>query len=162
MMIINLDVLAKPGPMGSRQPEPTGMRLWRLLHDQTLGRLALVVDDDVNRDQLEQWMKINGVKAAVYDVLDTKDPQIKAEKIHRLQGAIGTPNDWYFDVDPATAAVTLSLGIPTILVAIPYVVRPEWSGRSQARAWDSLVEEIDKQQIMRAERDWNEPMELPE
>jgi hypothetical protein len=147
--------------MGSRLPEPNGMRLWRMLHDQTLGRLALVVDGDVDRGQLEHWMKVNGVKAAVYDVLETTDPQIKAEKVHRLLGATG-PNDWYFDVDPQTAAITLSLGIPTILVSVPYVIRPEWSSESQARSWGTLVDEIDKQQIMRAERDWNEPMELPE
>lgn len=161
-MVVNLDVLAKPGPMGSRLPEPHGMRLWRILHDQTLGRLALVVDEDVKRDELEHWMKVNGVKAAVYDVLGSKDPQIKAEKVHRILGTTGTPNDWYFDVDPHTAAITLSLGIPTILVSIPYVIRPEWASESQARSWGTLVEELDKQALMRAERDWNEPMELPE
>lgn len=162
MIIVNFEVLAKPGAIGSRLPEPQGMKLWNMLHSQTLGRLALVVDGDVDRGQLEHWMKVNGVKAAVYDVLDTTLPKVKAEKIHRLMGSIGTPSDWYFDVDPETCAETLSLGIPTILVTVPYVIRPEWSTAPQTRAWGTLVEEIDRQQVMRAERDWNEPLELPE
>ena len=138
------------------------MRLWKALHEQNLGRIALVIDDRVPVDQLENWLKLYNIRAAMYEILDSRDPVIKGEKVHRMLGSMGRPNDWYIDVDADTAAQTLARGIPTILLAVPYVVRPEWAAARTNRPWGTLVDEIDKQAIMRAERDWNEPEEMPE
>jgi hypothetical protein len=163
VITVNFNVVARPGTsLAQRQPEPDGMKLWKTLHDQSLGRIALIVDEDEDRDVLEHWLKIYNIRAAMYEIIDSTDPVIKAERVHRMLGAMGRPNDWYVDVDPATIAQTLSRGIPSLLFAVPYVVRPEWNGETRARSWGSLVEEIDKQQIKRAERNWDEPEELPE
>jgi hypothetical protein len=131
------------------------MRLWKMLHEQTMGRMAVVVDEDVKRDVFEHWLKVNGIKAAMYDVLDSDDPVVKSEKIQLLMTASGRV-DWYIDVDPHTAYHTLRLGIPTLLFSMPYVVRPEWSGYKGARSWDSLVEEIDRQAEQRASKTWGD------
>jgi hypothetical protein len=163
VITVNFAVLAKPGiDFAQRIPDADGLRLWRTLHDQNLGRVAIVVDDDVRSDLLEYWLKSHSIKAAMYEILDSTDPVIKAEKVHRMLGSMGRPNDWYVDVDPRTAAQTLALGIPTLLMSVPYVVRPEWgSSQRTARQWGDLVDEIDRQAIMRAERNWNEPEDLP-
>lgn len=156
MIVFNFDVLARPGKeLGARLPDPDGMRLWRMLHEQSLGRVAVVVDEEVDIPIFEHWLKINGVKAAVYDIFDTNDPQIKAERIHRLSMSVGR-SDWYIDNDPVTAAITMKLGVPTLLVCNPYIVRPEWVGAKAKRPWDDLVQEIDSQAEMRANKTWGD------
>ena len=156
MIIFNFDVLAKPGKeLGARAPEPDGIRLWNMFHEHSLGRLALVVDQDVDRDIFEHWLKVNNIKAAMYEVLDVVAPDLKAEKIQRLAMLTGR-SDFYIDRDPLVASQCLRLGIPTLLVLNPYVVLPEWSGQSNSRNWDSLVKEIDRQAIMKAEKTWGD------
>lgn len=156
MIVFNFDVLARPNKeLGARLPDPDGLRLWKMLYEQTLGRMAVVVDESVDLAIFEHWLKLNGIKAAVYDVLDTHDPMIKAEKIHKLSMAMGR-SDWYIDNDPVTAAITMKLGIPTLLVCNPYIVRPEWVGTKAQKPWDALVQEIDEQAEMKANKTWGE------
>lgn len=156
MIVFNFDVLARPGAeLGARLPDPDGIRLWNMLWGQTLGRLAVVVDEEVNIPIFEHWLKVNGIKAAIYEVFDTDDPQIKAEKVHRLSMTVGR-SDWYIDNDPEACALTMKLGVPTLLVANPYIVRPEWVGTKQARSWDALVREIDDQAVLRANKTWGD------
>jgi len=156
MIIFNFDVLALPGKeFGARVPYPEGMRLWSDLFETHMGRLAVVIDEAPQSHILEHWLKINGIKAAVYEELGTTDPQMKAEKVYKLSMAVGT-KDWYIDTDPRTVAITMKLGMPSLLVANPYIVRPEWVDPQHNRPWDELVEEIDRQATMRAARDWGE------
>lgn len=153
---MNLDVLARPHrDFGARIPDPDGMRLWADLFETHLGRLAVVVDEAPAPYILEHWLKVNGIKAAVYESLETTDPQMKAEKIYKLSMTVGT-NDWYIDIDPRTVALTMKMGMPSLLVASPYIVRPEWTEGKATKPWDELVEEIDRQATMRADRDWGE------
>ena len=79
---------------------------------------------------------------------------MKAEKVHRLQGLHGKVTDWYFDVDVRTCALTIARGIPTMVVGIPYVVRPEWDTGQGQRSWSALVEEVDRQAYMKAKKTW--------
>lgn len=156
MIVFNFDVVARPHEeLSNRTPDPEGMRLWRMFHEQTMGRMALVVDEEVNKEVFEHWLLVNNVKAAMYQELDTKDPAIKADKVQLLMTSTGRV-DWYVDNDPIAAAKTLRLGIPTLLVANPYIVRPEWSGIKAARSWDDLVHEVESQVIMKAEKNWGE------
>lgn len=156
MLIFNFDVLARPGKdLATRQPDPDGLRLWAMFHEHSLGRIALVVDQDVDMYVFEHWLKVNNVKASVYEVLDVVAPDLKAEKVQRLAATLGKV-DWYVERDPVAAAHTLRLGIPTLVVANPYVVRPEWTDASGGRTWDTLVKEIDRQAIMKAEKQWGE------
>jgi hypothetical protein len=64
--------------------------------------------------------------------------------------------DWYIDIDPKMVALTLKEGIPSLLVSVPYVARPEWNQDKEIKQWDSLIEEIDGQAILKAERNWTD------
>jgi hypothetical protein len=156
MIIFNLNVLARPGEgIGSRQPDPEGMRMWRYLHEATLGRMAVVIDDDPDVEHLEHWLRTNTVKAATYDIMNTSDPAMKAEKIQLLSSVTGRV-DWYIDNDPATIALTLRKGMPSLLMLTPWTVRPEWHEETSHRSWDAIVSEVDRQSELRAERNWRD------
>lgn len=158
MIVVNFDVLALPASeMVQRVPRRTGMTLWAILHESLNGRLAVVADECDDTEILEHWMKVNGIKAAVYDVLHITDPAIKAEKVFALASAPGSSmTNWYVDIDPETIKHCMALGMTSLLVADPDIVRPEWGDLSAPpRSWDALVKEVSEQKIARAERHWN-------
>lgn len=157
MIVFNFDVLARPHvELGARVPDPEGMYLWRTLHETTIGQMGIVVTEDIdNTDLLESWLKINGVKAIMYDILGTREPKVCAESVARILAAAGG-RKMYFDTDPNTISATYGMGIPSYLVCQPYVVRPEWGAEKTMKGWDTLVEEIDRQAIARSEKNWRE------
>lgn len=156
MIIINFDVIARPSEnLGSRQPDPEGRDIWRMFFDKSVGRIALVIDDPVNREILEVWLKKEGYKPALYEVLDTKNPMLKAEKVQLLSTSFGRAS-WYVDNDPATCARTMRLGIPTLMVCVPWVVRPEWHEERVPRDWDDIVDETIRQRVIKTEKTWGE------
>jgi hypothetical protein len=156
VIIFNFSVVAKPGQsLGERQPDRSGMYIWKMMHDQSIGRICLVVNETYQRPILEDWLKVEGLKPSFYELLDEPSPNLRAEKVHRIGAVFGRP-EWYVDNDPLTCAETLKLGIQTLLVASPYIVRPEWSGERTIRAWDTLVEEMDNQALKAAEKTWRE------
>jgi hypothetical protein len=157
MILFNYDVLARPHKdLGSRPPDPEGVYMWRALHESSVGRIGIiysgVLDDTYT---LEAWLKINNIKASMYEVTGTTEPKLCAEKVQIIAATTGG-RFMYFDSNPDTVAHTFSMGIPSFLVCQPYVVRPEWSTTKTIKGWDSLVEEIDKQALARSERDWGE------
>ena len=156
MILFNLNVLARPNDnFGARVPDPDGMNMWRSLYESSIGRTAVVVDEDVDKDLLETWLKINQIKAVVYETVGTSEPKVKAEIVQRMLTAAGG-RSMYLDVDAATIAHTLRMGIPSMLVCLPYTIRPEWTAEKQIRGWDSLVEEIDRQALARSEKKWGD------
>lgn len=156
MILFNLDVLARPhNEFGSRVPDPEGLMLWRAMHEHSMGRIAVVVNTAPDRSVVEHWLKINQIKAASYDLLDSLDSSIIAEKVQLYLGAAGGRH-MYFDTNPDVITLTLSAGIPSTLVCQPYVVRPEWNGPRAIQSWESLTAEIDKQKLARAEKNWGE------
>jgi hypothetical protein len=74
-----------------------------------------------------------------------------------LRNAFGNVR-WFVDIDPYTAQMALEDGLPTLIAVAPSVPRIEWRSdlRTGNKPWDELVEEIDKQRIMRAEANWGE------
>lgn len=156
MIVFNFDVLARPHPeFGSRVPDPEGLYMWRALYEASVGRMAVVVSGEANNDTLETWLKLNQVKASTYDIFGTSEPGLCAEKVARLLAAAGG-RSMYFDVNPATVAHTMKLGVFSSLVCPPYVVRPEWSTEKVMRDWESLTQEIDRQALMRSEKQWGD------
>ena len=156
MILFNFDVLARPGEnLGARVPDPEGMTLWRAMHEATVGRISVFVNGSPDKDMVEHWLKVNGVKAASYDVADAVDADLIADKIHLYLATTGGRH-MYFDTDPAVIAKTMAAGIPSLLVCQPFVVRPEWTGQRQMKSWEALTEEIDKQKLARAEKTWGD------
>lgn len=157
MIFFNFNVIAREGAeLGSRVPDPEGMTLWRSMHESSVGRIGIIYSGPLDSPHtLEAWLKLNQVKAAMYEVTDTTEPKLCAEKVCLLAASAGG-RTMYFDTDPDTIAHTYANGIPSMLVCQPYVVRPEWSSGKVMRGWESLVEEITKQKLARAEKQWGD------
>ncbi len=156
MIVFNFDVLARPGDsLATRQPDPDGRAVWSMLFDKYTGRICVVSTTEYDRTQLEEWLKREKFKASSYDFIDFIDPALRAERVHIIGSAFGRIN-WYVDNDAATCAETLKLGIPTMVIASPYIIRPEWDGGRKLKGWDSLVDEINSQALKAAERDWRD------
>jgi hypothetical protein len=156
VILFNFSVLARPADSISlRQPDPQGLYIWRMMHDQSIGRICLVVNEDYTKMIMEDWLKKEGIKPSFYEMLDESDPVLRAEKINRIGAVFGKP-EWYVDNDPRTCAETLKLGMPTMLIASPYLVRPEWSNMKVIKEWNVLVEELDTQALRAAEKTWRE------
>ena len=156
MILFNFSVLARPADSISlRQPDPQGLYIWRMMHDQSIGRICLVINEDYTKMIMEDWLKKEGIKPSFYEMLDESDPVLRAEKINRIGAVFGKP-EWYVDNDPRTCAETLKLGMPTMLIASPYLVRPEWSNMKVIKEWNVLVEELDTQALRAAEKTWRE------
>jgi hypothetical protein len=79
----------------------------------------------------------------------------QAEKIQTIGSAFGRI-DWYVDNHPKVCAETLKLGIPTLVVASPYIGLPEWDTLNRVKGWDSLVDEMDSQALKSAKKTWRE------
>lgn len=156
MILFNFSVIARPAEsLPLRQPDSDGRSLWNMMHAHYMGRICLIVDEDYPADLLENWLKQEGFKPSVYQVIDEVLPDIKAEKVHRVGAIFGRPV-WYVDNDPKVCAKTIALGIPTLMVGCPYVLRPEWVLQKDMRKWDDLVEEMNNQALKAAERTWRD------
>lgn len=156
MILFNFSVIAKPGQhLGERQPDSHGMSIWRMFHESTIGRICLIINEEYQKPVLEDWLKVERIKPAFYEMFEEPSANLKAERIHRIGAVFGKP-EWYIDNDPMTCSETLKLGIPTILVASPYIVRPEWSSERVIKSWDTLVQEMDEQALKAANKTWRE------
>jgi hypothetical protein len=80
------------------------------------------------------------------------------EQIERMMIINGArAGDMYIDVDPHRTAGVLARGMPTLLLGDPYVLRKEWSEEEVNRpAWDVIVEELDRQAVLRSKKEWSE------
>lgn len=156
MIIFNFSVLARPAEsLPLRQPDPDGREIWSLFFANHYGRIALVVNEDYDKALMEEWLKREGFKPSMYDFILESQPVLRAERVHRLSAVFGKAK-WYVDNSPEVCAETLKLGIPTLLVASPYIVRPEWANERKMRPWDSLVEEVNRQSLERSSRAWRD------
>lgn len=156
MIIVNLSVLSRGADsVGSRQPTPEGRAVWSMLFNQYMGRILVVSDEDYDRSHFSDWLKMAGYKASSFECLYEPLPDLKAQRIHLLGAAFGKI-EWYVDSDPKVCAETTALGIPTMLISVPFIIRPEWDKEREIRQWDTLVEEMETQALKAAERTWRE------
>lgn len=161
MIFITLDALALPAEtLGARQPRPETRRLWNALFPFYHGRMLVLADgvkkDGMNGQQiLLEWLKKENFKAASVDMVEDTGAEVKHDRVISLSAAYGTPH-WFIDVDPEAIAKVAHYGIPTLLVTIPHIVRPEWVEGRDIKSWDTLVQEIDNQKLAQNERNWGD------
>jgi len=158
MILITMDTLAHPGDtVGERLPSIEGRRLWNLLFQQYNGSIILIADARDDRDHLEHWLKAGNFKPSMIDYASDNSPRSKVLRATQLRNAFGSVH-WFVDVDPYSAQLALEDGLPTLITVTPAVPRSEWRDDrpDKKKPWDSLVEEIDRQKIMRAEANWGE------
>ena len=158
MILITMDTLALPSEtVGTRKPSIEGRGLWNLLFQQYNGSIVLIADGRDEKDHLEQWLKTEGYKPSMIDFATDNTPREKGRRATQVRNAFGNVR-WFVDIDPYSAQLALEEGLPTLIAVAPSVPRAEWRS-DQAKGtkpWDSLVEEIDQQRIMRAEVRWGE------
>lgn len=161
MIVVSFDVLAKRAKtLGERLAEPEGIRLWNMLHAQYMGRIGVFYDGDYDRETLENWMKVNGIKAATYDnapshmTLDEK-----VEHLHRYMSAAGRVGDWFVSNDPEMVSKTLAKGIPSMLFIVPDS-NMGLTLKTEPRGWDEVVQEVNRQALIKATKGWNDPIEV--
>lgn len=157
MILVHFDAIAVPGEeLGSRLPRPEMRRLWASLSHGFNGRLAILATGVTNTPLLLEWLKKEGYKASTVDIFEGNHTDDKVERVTAFNAAYGKIN-WYIDTDPVTVSRVARMGIPTLLLTVPDVVRPEWSDERVPKSWETLVEEIENQALAKAERTWNEP-----
>lgn len=158
MFLFHVDALAHPSEeFVQRLPRRNGLLLWRSLHEATFGRMGVVLTEDTKNEVLETWLRVHNIRAQVYEVMDPAMGPIDAqiERMMMLNGA--RAGDMYVDVDADRAAQLLARGIPTLLLGDPFVLRKEWSEEAVERpSWDALVEEMDRQAVLRSRKEWQE------
>lgn len=158
MIVVTFDVIANRSPdIGASQPNNHGRKLWNMLFTVYNGRICLLIDG-VDKDKhqlLMEWLKKENYKPGSIDFhwetgADNRLDRVRA--IHAAHNRI----DWYVDVDPNTVSKVIKEGIPTMLVTIPHIIRPEWDQPRTIVAWDELTNEIETQTLKKAERTWRE------
>jgi hypothetical protein len=156
VIIFNFNVLATPADsLALRQPDPNGRALFSMMFEKYMGRICVVSNTEYDRHVFEEWLKRERYKASSYEFIDEVDHILKAEKVHRIGSAFGRI-EWYVDNDPRVCAETLRLGIPTLVAAAPYIIRPEWDGGRKMKEWGYLVDEMDTQALKAAEKTWRD------
>ena len=131
-------------------------RLWGALSAGYNGRLIVIATGITNTPLLLEWLKREGYKASAVDIVQDEHVDVRVDRVTALNAAYGKIQ-WYVDIDPIVVAKVARLGIPTLLLTVPDVVRPEWSEDKVPKSWEALVEEIETQALAKAERTWNEP-----
>ncbi len=158
MILITMDTLALPSEtVGTRKPSVEGRGLWNMLFQQYNGSIVLIADGRDDKDHLEHWLKSEGFKPSMLDYSVDSTPREKVRRDTQSRNAFGNVR-WFVDVDPYSAQLALEEGLPTLIAVAPSVPRTEWrSDRVEGnKPWDTLVEEIDRQRLMRAEANWGE------
>lgn len=161
MIIITLNALALPADdLGARQPRSETRRLWNALFPYYHGRIV-VIADGIARDGMQGenillgWLKREGFKASSVDMSEGVGSEVVYDRVVALSSVYGKIH-WFIDTDPEAVAKVARYGIPTLLVTIPDTVRPEWKEGRTIKGWDTLVEEINNQELAKKERVWGD------
>lgn len=142
--------------LGASQPTTEGRKLWNMLFPAYEGRICVLVSGIENDKTpiLMEWLKRENYKAGTIDLTYERTADAKLERVRSIQAGYGRV-DWYVDTDPATVSRIIREGIPSLLVSIPSYPRPEWVEPREVKAWDELTREIERQALIKAEREWN-------
>lgn len=156
MILINFDALAVPGSeLGSRLPRPETRKLWNSLIAGYNGKITIMATGITNTPLLLEWLKREGYKATTVDIISGTHPDDKVDRVASMNAVYGKIN-WYIDIDPIAVAKVAHMGIPTLLLTVPDIVRPEWVDERVPKSWESLVDEIESQALAKAERNWHD------
>lgn len=158
MIIVNFDVIAhRATEVGSSQPRKEGRKLWNIMFSAYNGRICMLIDN-VNKEQhklVEEWLKKESFKAGFVDYTQDVGAEARLERVRSIYASFQRI-DWYLDIDPNAVEKTLKEGIPSLLVAVPNTVRPEWESGKSTIKWDTLITEMEHQALKKAERSWQD------
>jgi len=158
MIIVTFDVIAnRAKEIGSSQPNNHGRKLWSMLFGTYNGRICLLVDGvNTNEHQLVmEWLKKEHYKPGSIDFHWESGSDNRLDRIRAVH-AMHSKIDWYVDTDPSTVSKAIKEGIPSLLVTVPHVIRPEWNEQRKIVEWNTLANTIEEQALKKAERAWKE------
>lgn len=158
MIIVTFDVIAnRHKEIGSSHPNNYGRRLWTMLFGTYNGRICLLVDGvETHHQQLVmEWLKKENYRPGSIDFHWESGSDNRLQRVRAVH-AVHNKIDWYVDTDPVTVSKVIAEGIPTLLVTIPQIVRPEWEEQRKIVGWDELTVKIEEQALKKAERTWKE------
>jgi hypothetical protein len=158
MIVFTFEVIAnRSSDIGASQPNNHGRKLWNMLFPTYNGRICLLVDgvDKSQHELIMQWLKKEGFKPGSIDFHWETGSDNRLDRVRAVHAAYNRI-DWYVDINPETVAKVLKEGIPTLLMTVPYTVRPEWDKPRTIVGWDEITKEIETQALKNAERTWRE------
>ena len=158
MIVVTFDVIAhRSEELGASQPSKHGRKLWNLFFNAYNGRICLLVNDVAKHQHqlVMEWLKRENYKPGSIDFHWEKGSENRLDRVRALHAA-HTNIDWYIDTDPEAVSKVLKDGIPTLLVSVPFTIRPEWEEPRTNIAWDKLSNELENQALKKAEREWTE------
>ena len=123
-------------------PIPEGMRLYRTFKDK--GRVMLLCN---NKERDDRWLRENKTNL-VDDLLDS-DPTSEWPALDQVKKARGSAHvELVVTADPELAAKLLELGVTTLMFLHPIYLTEKFrpDGRQGAKSWDSIRNEIVRQQ----------------
>lgn len=150
-------VLAKVNfELKAARPTLDGMNIWTMV--KRVYKTAIVTATD-DRENAAAWLKRNGftgydlLDAANYTIQSRPDALFLADDMISAYRAQGWEIGPYITSNPVVAARALKLGATAWLIASPLYMRPEHRPDAERgpRAWEALVDEVEQQQIMKAE-----------
>lgn len=158
MIVVTFDVIAnRSHDIGASQPNNHGRKLWNMLFTVYNGRICLLIDG-VDKDKhqlLMEWLKKENYKPGSIDFHWEKGADNRLDRVRAIHAAHNRI-DWYVDIDPDTVSKVIKEGIPTLLVTVPHIIRPEWDQPRTIVAWGELTNAIETQTLKKAERTWRE------
>lgn len=158
MIVVTFEVIAhRVEELGASQPNKHGRKLWNLFFSAYNGRICLLVNDVAKHQHqlVMEWLKRENFKPGSIDFHWEKGSENRLDRVRALH-ATHTNIDWYIDTDPEAVAKVIKDGIPTLLVSVPFTIRPEWEEPRTIIAWDKLSNELENQALKKAEREWTE------
>lgn len=158
MIVVSFDVIAnRAEEIGSSQPNNNGRKLWAAMFSIYNGRICLLVDGVEKHQQqlVMEWLKKENYKPGSIDFHWERGSDNRLDRVRAIQSA-HSKIDWYIDTDPVTVAKVIKEGIPTLLVTVPFIVRPEWDEPRRIVAWDEVTNAVETQALKKAERTWRE------
>jgi len=122
-----------------QSPILEGVALYKSLNENY--RVLLVA---THRERTDIWMKTNNLAKKIDDIVEIEHDEFRQIDSLRSRGKI----DFVVTDNTDLTKRLLEVGIPVLAFLNPRYVRPEFrpDGRAGVRSWDSITEELDKQQ----------------
>lgn len=128
----------------------------RYLYEALKSRFRLILLDDATAAETQHWLDVHGFVGHVRAYTPPADfaPKTVAEGRLRMLGAIRNAQgaDLVLECDPTCAAEEIRAGYTVMLYSPPRYLMDIWHPDHQGgpRAWDSIVDEIARQETARA------------
>lgn len=121
-----------------------GLSLYKSLNENY--RVLIIAPD---KERADIWLKTNNLSKSLDDIIQLSDTIIDDKKLATVEAARSKGKvDFVITDDTELTKKLLEKGINVLMFLSPRYIRPEFrpDGRSGAKTWDEITQELDKQQ----------------